>query len=305
MKIPLKPKLIFISMLAVVCFSLQCLNLDPFLFEGEALESYKFDFYGGERELDDVIDSLGLIRPEKIHELTLQSGSDSIAAILLGPQSYFTSEDTVILYLHGNTKHLDYYWPKIRLLYESGYPVFAIDYRGFGRSSGVATEENIYEDGHTALSYLKNHGNPQIVVIAYSLGSLIGGKITSHNPYESIIALSFIAPIGSIETLVKDALYFDVPGSYVTTFRGNNMERIKQIDIPFLWLHGTEDETLALETNGLPIWENYTGREGFAAIIENAAHTDIPSVVGYSKFIEWIRAFISGEGKMVVDFEQK
>ena len=55
--------------------------------------------------------------------------------------------DTIILYCHGNRDHLDFYWPRIKLLANVGgknrYGVLAMDYRGFGLSEGPATEEGM------------------------------------------------------------------------------------------------------------------------------------------------------------------
>ncbi|MBN1578275.1 MAG: alpha/beta fold hydrolase [Chitinispirillaceae bacterium] len=272
-----------------------CMNLDPFLFKGEEVDAYLFDNYGGETECSDALDLLMPVDMSTVHEISIESGSETIAAVLVSPDTVFDSADTVILYIHGTGPHIDYYWPRTRLLAASGYPVLAIDFRGYGRSTGEPTEAGIYEDGFAALRCLRDRcGDPRVTVYAFSLGSLVGCEIASKDESGRIIALILEAPIGSVETLVQDAVYIDLPGSYVTTYQGKNVEKIKKVIVPLLWLHGTDDGTLALETNGKPVYRNYVGSEGYYAIIEGAGHQTVPSVIGYDRYCACIHDFISG-----------
>ncbi len=272
-----------------------CMSLDPFLFKGEECTTYSFDEYNGKTECTDALDSLGPIDGSTIHEVSFESGPATIAAVLVAQTTTFDSTDTMILYIHGTGPHIDYYWPRTRLLTGTGYPVFAFDFRGYGKSTGTPTEEGIYQDGFSALRYIReNYGNPRVVVYAFSLGSLVGCEIASKDTGGSIIALILEAPIGQVETLVEDASYLDLPGSYVTTYKGKNVEKIRNVQVPLLWLHGTDDETLALETNGKLVYRNYRGDQGYYHIVQSAGHRTIPSVIGYNDYIGYIADFIGG-----------
>jgi pimeloyl-ACP methyl ester carboxylesterase len=278
-----------------------CLSLDPFLFNGEELSGYQFDNYTGARECSDAIDSIGPLQPsDTIRQTMLKSGAERIAAVFLAKKTWnnaTASNDTVILYFHGNAKHLDYNWPRVRLLYATGYAVFAIDYRGFGMSSGTATEDGLYQDGHAAMSFLRDSlGNPHIMLYAYSLGSIIGCEMTFRDAVHRIDRLMLEAPIGSIPTLVEDGSYLNLPGSYLSTFKGNNAEKIKSIFIPLLWIHGTQDETVYRETNGLLVWNNYHGQEGYFIRVDGGTHATCLQKVGYENYISCMRDFITGRG---------
>lgn len=273
-----------------------CMRLDPFLFKGEEIGAYLFDRYGGEMECADALDSLGPADNAAIHEVTIESGSERIAGVIVAPKTSFDSTDTVILYIHGTGPHIDYYWPRTRLLASTGYAVLVIDFRGYGRSSGKPTETGIYEDGFSALRYLREKcGNPRVAVYAYSLGSLVGCEIASKDERGGIVALVLEAPIGSVETIVQDAAYIDLPGKWVTTYEGKNFEKIKNVRAPLLWLHGTKDKTLPLETNGSMVFRNYRGTAGYCAVVEGADHRTIPPVIGYNRYIEGIADFIRGD----------
>lgn len=288
-------ELIFVLPVMLVLVFSGCMSLDPFLFKGKEVDRYLFDDYSGGPECEDAVDSLGPVESSTVHEVSMVSGDAEIAGILVSEATEFDSTDTVILYFHGTSKHIDHYWPRTRLLAATGYPVFTIDYRGYGLSSGEPTEQGIYEDGYAALDYLReNLGNPNVVVYSYSLGSLVGCEVASRNPNGRIIALVLEAPIGSVETLVQDAVYMNLPGSYVTSFSGKNVEKIKEVTVPLLWFHGTGDETLDLQTNGKQVYRNYAGEQGWYRIVKGAGHQTIPSVIGYDRYVKGVADFVSG-----------
>lgn len=277
----------------IVLFINSCLSLDPFLFHEESISEYKMYEYDGPMECDDAVsflDENGFPRAIT-KEVSFYSGEEKIYGIWATMDSLLSPDDTVILYLHGTSDHIDYVWPRVALLAAIEYPVFAIDYKGYGKSEGVPTEDGLNEDGFSALSYLRDSvGVANIIVYAYSLGTLVGGELAIKDT--NLLQLIFEAPIGSVETLVEDAAYINIPGSYVTTFSGNNIKRIKDIKIPYLWLHGEDDETLYIETNGRPIWNNYNGIRGYGATIPGAGHKTTPSTLGYGRYLEMLKDFI-------------
>jgi pimeloyl-ACP methyl ester carboxylesterase len=285
---------LLLSMVSILFVS--CFSLDPFLFNGKKIDSYQLDTYSEKQECKDALDSLGFLPASTYREISLKSGTETIAGILVGFNRLLTYTDTVIYYLHGNTLHLDYYWPRVRLLYETKYPVMVIDYRGYGKSTGSPTEAGITEDGITGLNYLHDSlGNPKIILYAYSLGSLIGCELASAHNDGQIIKCILEAPIGSVQTIGQDASYLDLPGSYLTTYTGDNSEKIKNVNIPLLWIHGTNDETLNRETNGLKIWNNYSSRGGYYIVVSAGGHSNLPSIIGYNVYITTIHNFITGQ----------
>ena len=279
-------------------------KLDSFLFPGQPLNSYQFDHYTGERECSDAIDTVKALEAAGkapwvndtcARQYTLKSGDGAIATVLLSNVvPPFATTDTVIVFFRGNGPHIDYYWPRTRLLYATGYPVIILDYRGFGMSKGKATEASISEDGRTVMDFIRDSlGNPKVVVYAYSLGSLVGCDLLANTIYPQAIKLVLEAPIGSVQSLVENGSFLDLPGSYVTTYTGNNVERIKNIHIPLLWIHGTLDETNDRETQGLPIWNNFHG-VGYYLKDIGATHTTNPQTIRYTRYINALKAFCNG-----------
>jgi len=271
-----------------------CLSLDPFLWKAEPQDSYELDNFTGDfRECDDIIDSLGPVDPSEVHYVTFASEGNTIWSILLHSDSVLTSSDTLIVYFYGRTQNIDFYWPRTRLLHETGFPVLVVEYPGYGRSTGEPTEEGIYAAGRSALAHVRAHlGNPVIVVYAYSTGTWIGCELASTDT--GIVRLVLEAPYRSMETLVQDAVYLNIPADYVTTLKGNNIDKIRKVFIPFLWLHGEDDQTLNIETHGYPIWESYPGDEGWRITVPGADHDEVPTKIGYAHYAACVGQFVRG-----------
>lgn len=130
-----------------------CIKLNDIAFYNEPLSEYMLDDYN--LELDLKLDSTYSV--QNIHEVSFLSGDYTIAAIYIGDISDIKN-DTVILYSHGQTRHIDHYWQRAKLLANCGgkerFGVLIYDYRGYGKSEGIPTEEGMYEDVRAAMNWL-------------------------------------------------------------------------------------------------------------------------------------------------------
>ena len=80
-------------------------------------------------------------------------------------------------------------------------------------------------------------------------------------------------------------------GDFVSTLDFNNAEEIKGVQIPYMWLHGVEDDYVSID-NGELIFSNYNGSYKEAHRVENAMHADIPTVMGFETFMNTFHNFI-------------
>lgn len=207
--------------------------------------------------------------------------------------------DPTILYCHGNTKHLDHYWGRTKLLYLTGYNVFVFDYRGFGKSEGTITEEGMLADAYAALDYLtKTEGiaKADILIYGFSIGSVPATELAANADMDSCLGLVLEAPVGSAEIYAQDATYISLPASFLTEYKLDNVGNIEDVGSRFLWLHGTEDGMNKVDTHGQAIYDNYTGPKHYKKIVEGAEHSDIPLVLGadFATYIQGIKDFADG-----------
>jgi len=83
-----------------------------------------------------------------------------------------------------------------------------------------------------------------------------------------------------------------LPSSFFTNVNINNAEEIKKVTVPFCWFHGSNDEYLSLSVHGQKVYDNYRGPYKEAHIVQGAVHNNVPSVMGYEKYLLDLGKFI-------------
>ncbi len=293
-------KRIYILILIIITVS-SCSKLDDNLYNPDVLEEYKLEGFDGEQDF--VLDASYAIPANLINVFTLnsQSASESAAttiyAIYIGDISRVAT-DTVIMYCHGNKSHMDFYWQRAKLLANVGgknnYGVLMVDYRGFGMSGGSPSEEGMYADVNSALSWLNQNGltNDRLVMYGFSLGTAPACELTANTRAMVPSKLVLEAPFASAAVMVQDASVLALPSSFVTSLKIDNAEEIKKVNQPFLWIHGTNDEKNSFESNGQVVYNNYQGSYGEALTINGAKHSDVPVIYGFQNYCNDIDLFI-------------
>lgn len=289
-----KMKKILILVVFFSCFG--CIKLNDIAFYNEPLSEYKLDDY--EFELDFRLDSSYSV--QNIHEVSFNSGGFELAAIYIGTLSTIQN-DTIILYCNGQTKHMDYYWQRAKLLANCGgkerFGVLMFDYRGYGKSEGIPSEEGLYEDVRAAMDWLKSWGarSERIICYGFSLGSAPATDLMAYGnngdfPHKLVLE----SPFASTDLLAQESTLIEVSASYITQLKFDNTEKIKSVNQPLMWLHGTEDDYVAI-SNGEAIIANYLGNDSTFLRVEGAKHgkDGVPTTMGYQTYLKEIEDFIS------------
>lgn len=276
-----------------------CLRLDDLLYNPETITEYKLNNIA---EKDLTISKNLFMNDSLIHPLILNTtnaggGTESIYAFYLGDTSRI-SEDTVILYCHGNSGNIDHYWQRATLLANIGaksrYGVLIFDYQGYGKSTGESNEEALYNDANTCLKWLKNKGlnDAQLIVYGYSMGSAPAvhscSKPQTLTPYKLILE----APFSSAEMMVSNATPLDLPKTFLTNLSINNGEEIQSVNQDFLWFHGSADSFLSLKAHGQVVFDRYHGNYKKGVIVEGAEHNNVVETLGYTSYLNTLEAFI-------------
>lgn len=277
-----------------------CLKMDDLPFLGEEVTEYKFEDYEGDQEID-LPDSYR-IADSNIHLLTLNSklpeetDGETIYAVYIGNINTI-SKDTVIVYCHGQSKHMDAYWERAKLLANTGsknrYGVLMMDYRGYGLSTGKSSEASLYQDVRTCLDWLDKKGvaSQEVVMYGFSLGSIPATDLAAFYKTASPNKLILEAPLASAENLTEESLLIDVSPTFFTSLKFDNVEKIKSVTQPFMWIHGTVDDYLAI-TNGEAIYNRHGGDYKEAYRIIGANHGDVPAIWGFENYSEKVLDFI-------------
>lgn len=290
-----------IYIILILIFIFGCLKMDDLPFLGEKITEYKFEQYTSESDF--VLPSSYTIPDSNIHLFTLnsklpnESQGETIYAVYIGNMSTI-STDTVIVYCHGQSKHMDVYWQRAKLLANTGnknrFGVLMMDYRGYGLSTGKSTEASLYQDVRTCLNWIHSKGvsNERVVMYGFSLGTIpaidLAAFYTTATPHKLILE----SPLASAENLTEEALLIDVSPSFFTSLVFDNVEKIKSVSQPLMWMHGIADDYLAI-SNGEAIYQRHGGSYKEAHRIHGANHGDVPLIMGFSTYTKKVLTFIT------------
>lgn len=192
---------------------------------------------------------------------------DTLAAVWLpNPAARFA-----ILYSHGNAEDLGDDLPLLRELRDAGFSVFAYDYRGYGASTGKASERGTGEDIAAAYAYLtRTLGVPpqRVIVHGRSLGGGPSAWLASREPVAGLV----------LESTFTSALGVSRWGRAFPYDWFRTLRRLKQVRAPVLVIHGTADEVIPV-ANGRALF--HAAREPKQALwVDGAGHNDLVYVAG-------------------------
>jgi pimeloyl-ACP methyl ester carboxylesterase len=149
-----------------------------------------------------------------------------------------------ILYLHGNDKNIGHAHDvdSVARLHNMGYNLLTVDYRGYGKSTGVEpSEAKVYEDVEATWNYLikQRASDPKRTLIyGHSLGGAIAIDLAVHHPEAAgVIAESTFT---SMTDMAKHK-YPYMPVEPLLNQRFDSMSKLSSLKIPLLLIHGTWD----------------------------------------------------------------
>jgi alpha/beta superfamily hydrolase len=285
------------TLLALSLYS--CQKLDSNLFSADnSIETYLWDDYPGDREFHIGPDFP--VPENEFHtfsvESVYQSDRATIQGVYLGDLATI-QEDTIIVYCHGNTGHMDFYWERMKLLYYTGeksrYGVLMMDYRGFGLSEGTVNEAALAHDVAACIDWLTGQGasEDKLILYGFSLGSIPAVQICrelNYNPAKLILE----APIGNIDAMVQGGSSLSMPASYFVEIEADNIERIREVNEPMLLIHGLADSFLPYPVHGQPLFENHPGPVKMQVLVPEGEHGDTPAVYGLEEYRKSLDEFI-------------
>lgn len=219
-----------------------------------------------DRNIDLLPDDLGLV----CRDIYFETGDGERLNGWFFPVSGEKSSP-VILFFHGNAGNMSHRLENIQLLLEQDIRVFIFDYRGYGKSSGRPTEEGLYLDGLAACDYLlENEGvsTGDIVLFGRSLGAAVAVNTALNRSVRSVIMESAFL---STKHMAKTMPLF-MPLSYFLPPNYNNLEKVRAIKAPKLFIHGDDDEIVPFSMGETLYRESEPPK--YFLCLEGAGHND-------------------------------
>ena len=145
-----------------------------------------------------------------------------------------------IIFFHGNAGALENRIHKINHFKEMDINFLIISWRGFSGNLGKPSEKGLYEDGESAINWLKRKGlkDNDIVLYGESLGTGIATHVAQNHKFAGVILES---PFTSMVDAAKN-VYPYFPIRFLLKDKYENDKKIKNLKSPILIMHGEADK---------------------------------------------------------------
>jgi pimeloyl-ACP methyl ester carboxylesterase len=177
----------------------------------------------------DVIELVGLDGP--------------VEAWFLRPTNGGTVPAPLLLFTHGNAELIDNFVDQCGPPRAAGYAVLLVEYPGYGRSAGTASEASIRVAVLAAYDWAKSAAavDPKrIVPYGRSLGGGAACIVAADRPVAALILESSFTSVRAF------ARHFAVPG-FLVRDPFDNLAALRSYRGPLLVLHGALDEIVPIE----------------------------------------------------------
>jgi len=196
-----------------------------------------------------------------IKELWINSGGEKLHAWWMPVD---TSAYTV-LFFHGNAGNISRGEKYMRLFREMGFNALAVDYRGYGTSSGqINKEEDIYEDARASWDYLhKTLGieESNIIIWGWSLGGAVAVDLAQ---YKHCHALVMQSTFYCMLDMAKRNFWY-IPNFLTLKYDFASGDKLANVKCPVLFIHGRHDHTVPW-SQGIKLFEKCKGKKMFIEI---------------------------------------
>ncbi len=172
------------------------------------------------------------------------------------------SPRAVVLFTHGNAGNITLHANRLRVLNEQfGLSVLVFDYRGYGKSEGSPSEQNILSDARAARRWLAKRtgiSERDVVLMGRSLGGAVAVDLAAKDGARGLI-------LESTFTSLPDVGAYHYPWLPVRSLMHhqlNSLGKIKLYRGPLLISHGDADEVVPFE-QGKRLYDAAPGQKEF------------------------------------------
>src|SRR5947208_353156 len=197
-----------------------------------------------------------------------------------------------LLWVYGNGETIAAIWPIAREFQPPGTAVLVVDYPGYGRSAGRASEAGLYgaaDAAYAALVARPGIDPGRIYVYGRSLGTAAATWVGAHHRVAGVILES---PFTSAAAMARQ--HYAVLPRFILRLSLDNLGRMRQIRCPVLVFHGDADR-LVPTAMGKDVAAAAAGPVELV-LIHGAGHNDTYDVGGRA-YREKVWEFIDRTGR--------
>jgi pimeloyl-ACP methyl ester carboxylesterase len=212
--------------------------------------------------------------------VVLDSGGEHICIWRVGDEN--AGAQNAIIYFGGNAEDVAQNIPLFKEIF-THVPVYLVNYRGYGGSTGSPSEQALFADALAVFDYVHTkHRN--VSVIGRSLGSGVAVYLAA---MRDIGRMVLVTPYDSIENIAKGA-YPWFPVGMLLKDKFASSARIGGIKIPVLFVLADRDEVVP-RANSDALIALLPARQAKVVVIPDTTHNNIESS---QNFAESLRSFL-------------
>ncbi|XP_067410860.1 protein ABHD12B isoform X1 [Emydura macquarii macquarii] len=174
-------------------------------------------------------------------------------------------DNPVIIYLHGNgaNRAVGHRVSLLKVMSGAGFHILALDYRGYGDSSGYPSETGFTTDAMCLYDWVKaRSGNSTVLFWGHSLGSGVATNVARklleergiqvdlivlESPYTNIREAAAHIPATKIYRQFPGFEYFILDSLALGDMFFRNDENVKVLSSPLLILHAEDDHVVPVQ----------------------------------------------------------
>lgn len=144
------------------------------------------------------------------------------------------------LICHGNAGNIAGRLDYIGMFSRMGYSSFVMDYRGYGQSTGVPSEEGTYRDAEAAWRWLTEERGVkagEVAVLGESLGGAVAARLAARTAPRALVLVSAFTSVPALGA----EIYPFLPVRLLSRFSYDTLGALKSLNAPVLVAHATED----------------------------------------------------------------
>ena len=161
---------------------------------------------------------------------------------------YFPVEGaaSTVLFFHGNAGNISHRVYTAQFLTSLGVNLLLVDYRGYGRSDGRASEAHVYADAKAAYDWLtkEKQATPgSIILFGRSLGGAVAVELATRVECGGLVVESSFTSANEMGKIMLPWM----PTWMMTRFSFDSEHRITQVHCPVLVTHSPDDDLIPYE----------------------------------------------------------
>jgi len=163
---------------------------------------------------------------------------------------------TIVMYMHGNTgtRAMMHRIGAYKMFVDRGYHCIAFDYRGYGDSDGMASEQGLRDDGYLVWRWIRKHApDAKVIIWGHSLGSAAATHLSQdicsepHPPAGLILDAPFTKMEDAAANHIFALPYWPIMSYFKYTFinhvaeKFSTIDKISDVSCKILIIHGKGD----------------------------------------------------------------